>query len=609
METNTNSKKPTYSIDNILICWNPGDYSKQLCKDGYKVATSYAEFKDKYKGPDTIREQSEIPDKRKKKQESVEVRIDGLVVLCELTWGLSTEKANKQSAYSAMSGIEFVKERRRQKMTIPVVFVSFLSRAQQLKLSTTNEIISTPALGHFYEQLPSRPESWIETLNKFDQKLLSDPELEDIKSHFCDPEGMLGELKHDLRKYLDSTDIDRSKKFEVVFRRIEDIVGQSCKSSLEQLKKLQHISDEDYNEKIEKISRAIDNFIQSLKPDKITKIVPDNSIEVVFLDDEMNTDKRFETLLQLIRKNNLVVHPFTDPDEAFKKVENDKENHIQIIITDNRIWNNSKNSCPRLMDQMQGYTFLKKCSDLGRTYTYVVLSALPRNFLMHQYGLRTETLYKNGVLANEYSMLNFIRNLMDWGEANKNSLATKFSANPNFIAGYNWYRDRSGRKSIDAEIYNKIANIIPIFNSKVLWSVDNCVSKPGKLDCTNCKIYTNLPKKSADKFKTLTDFRSNYSRLSWNPLKKTDTKNLKNKFAVRRLFFFYVFSLRKYNCLLAEDIADNLVDRGYIKENGDYKLTCSLEAYKTLWITKNNVESHVTPEDAEFLNSLDLIDL
>lgn len=589
--------KTFFNTKNVLICWNDGDFAKDLVAKGYNVATSFVEFNKKYKVPDSVRDQ--------------ENRIAGLVVLCELQWGLSTEMEIRQSVLSAMSGIEFVKELRRVKMKIPVVFVSFLSRAQQLNLCTANEIISTQVLGHFYKQLPSTPNDWIISLNEFKQDLiikeLTMPELEDIKSHFCNPEDMLRELKHDLLKYLITTTSERSRQFEKVFQRIYDIIGSSAKLNIEELKKFQHESDKEYNNKIDQVSRAIDDFICKLNPQRQFNPKHSKPIKVVFLDDEIYTDKRFATLIKLLGENNFVVQETSNPTEAYDNiVMEDKENQLDIIISDYRIWKKDEVSELRLMDQMQGYAFLKKCSELGRTYTYVVLSALDRNFLMHQYDLSTETFYKNGVLANIYSMLNFIQRLIDLGELNRKSLAANFSTDPNFILAYNWYRDRTDKGSIDIEINSRIDSIISLFKNKVLIGARNCQSKRGRLDCSSCEIYNHLPKKSQDKLKTLSGFRSNYSKRNWNPLNLNDIKKIQIKFSARRLFFFYVLFLKKYNCLLAEDIADNLVDLGYINVNNEYKLTCSLDPHKVLWIGKNNVESHITPEDTIFLYSIGL---
>ncbi|MCX6239862.1 MAG: hypothetical protein NTY07_20335 [Bacteroidia bacterium] len=608
MEKTTNIETEIFHKDNVLICWNPVDnvkqigYADQLENDGYKVATSYADFMDKYKYPNTIKEELKKNQKRKKvRQEKSEVIIEGLVVLCELNWGLSSEKGYTRSTLSSMSGIAFVMERRRQKMMIPVVFVSFLSRTQQLLLSTKNEIISTPVLGHFYEQLPSKPDNWIKTLNIFKQKLLSNLELEDVKSHFCDPEGMLRELKHDLLKYFDSTESDRSHKFDEVFRRIEDILGYSAKSRLEVLKKYQHKSDKEYYYKIDQISKAIDDFIRGFSPAELSDTETTNPIQVVFLDDELNSDKRFETLKVLMVKNNFVIHYFSNPNKALEKVEADKENLIDIIISDYRIWNKNNEDGSKLMEQMQGYTFLKKCSDLGRTYTYVVFSALDRNFLMLQSGLtglRIETLYKNGVLANEYSKINFIRNLIDWGITNQKSIASKFSENEVFIKCYNWYRSNSSKQEIENKINQKIIDILQQFDNKVLSHLPiSCNYTKNRNSCSGCNLHNTISKGSFV-ILCIKDYSTNYhnNREEWNPNNEKDVINLINKFAARRLLFYYYSKLSNgnFNCSLAGPISEHLLKSGTYQPGKNSKLYPA----KNLWITKDFKKMS---EEIEFL--------
>lgn len=597
--------------NDILICWNPGDYAKRLVEDGYQVVTSLDEFENRYIEP----EQLNLSDKRKTKKKTQTKDIYGLIILCELTWDLAKNKNERKSNYSAMSGIEFIKWQRKKNIKVPIVFVSFLSRCQQINLFPKNEIISTPALGHFYQQLPSKPEEWLNALGKTKGKLLCSPELEDIKRHFCTPENMLAELKHDLNKYRYITEPGRHEKFEKIFRKIEDILGYSVNAKIKELRNLQHDTDEKYQDKIKQIGDALDDFSKGITEEKLTFIKSNRSIQIVLLDDEIDTDLRLNEFLSKMKGHGLIVHCFQDTDKAFEKIQADNNNHLDIIICDLRIWNNSE--VPRLMSQMQGYTFLNKCAELGRTYTYVVFSALPRNFLMQHFGIRTETLYKNGVLANDYSMVNFIANLIEWGESNKISIEENRNYKKVFVKCLNWYRNNVDKESIDVKVQEKVEPIIDGFKNFQERFPQECIGKKG-FSCKDCTLneLLGIKKGTTNHIPTIENIKSEYKLPeNWNPENEDHIQNLIVKFAARRLFLFYYYSLRKLNCFLSKDIADNLVEHGVIRfefdnnfkrgRDANDRITGLMEdTARYLWIKKTNILP--TREEKVFLRTHNL---
>lgn len=606
-----NDGKGYYTKKNVLICWNPGDYANGLVRYGYQVVTSLDEFENRFIEP----EQLNLLDKRKTKKKTQTKDIDGLIILCELTWSLAKNKNEGKSNYSAMVGIEFIKWQRKKNIKVPVVFVSFLSRYQQINLSPKNEIISTPALGHFYQQLPSEPEEWLNALEETKGKLLSSPELEDIKRHFCTPENMLAELKHDLNKYIDSTEPGRHDKFEKIFRKIENIMGDSVNAKIKELRNLRHDTDEKYQDKIKQIGDALDNFIKDITGKKPTIKTFNKSIQIVLIDDEIDIDKRFEKFLKIIKENRLIVYYFKNTNEAFEKILADNKNQIDIIICDLRIWNNSE--VPRLMSQIQGYTFLDKCAKLGRTYTYVVFSALPRNFLMKHFGIRTETLYKNGVLANEYSMVNFIANLIEWAESNKVSIEENRNYKKVFVKCLNWYRNNVDKESIDYQVQEKVEPIIKEFETFQKSFPPDCIGQKA-YSCMDCELnkVLGIQKGNKNHISTIENIKSEYKLPeNWNPENGDHIQNLIIKFAARRLFLFYYYSLRKLNCILSKDIADNLVEHGRIRFEFDNsviqghdpkdRITGLMEdTARYLWIKKTNILP--TREEKQFLKKHNL---
>lgn len=627
-----NDVKEHFTKKNVLICWNgrnsgsANSYADQLIKEGFEVVTTYSDFVEKEKGFSTTSNLNQISDKRKtKKGNKEENKINGLVVLCELTWGLEYKNQYHNSPLYAMSGIEFVMELRRNNCILPVVFVSFLSRKQQLNLSTRYEIISTQILGHYYLQLPSAPSQWIETLNFSGKnapepksevkKELTDIELEDVKSHFCDPEGMLRELNHDLRKYLDATKpkTDRDTQFEYVFRKIGDIVGPTAAKVIEEKRSIDHDTDKKYEEKIKSISTSIQEFIAVIKTERPKVSIQTTICNVIFLDDEMHIDPRLNKLIELMRINGCNVQQFTDPNEALKEVKDDKDNLIDIIISDHRIWNQME--MPKLMDQPQGYSFLKDCAGQKRTYTYVVFSALDRNFLMTQFDLKTKTLYKNGVLANESSMLNFVQDIRNWGNSNQNSLAIKFSSNMVFAKGYNWYRNNNNASILDNQI-NELTNP-SISRFDELQNRNHHVSYPTKCvydykdSCEDCGLFNVLgPQiRSTEALPTLTNIMSYYKNPEdWDPNNSDHIQNLLVKFAARRLYLFYYFTLDKINCKHREHIAKHLVRWGrFTNPDGNIEKTeqAVLNPSKDIWLTVKHLKP--TPTEIIFLQQHNLI--
>lgn len=607
MEQVKNSPKDYFNKENVLICWNAGNtetsfsYSDKLVEDGFKVVTSYSEFIEEFDQSTTKKDLKKNIKRSERKKEPAIEKISGLVVLCELTWGRSYKNQINLSPLHSMSGIEFVMEQRRNSCSLPVVFVSFLNREQQLNLSPRNEIISTPILGHFYHQLPSEPLQWIDILNLSCKRELSEIELEDVKSHFCDTEGMLRELNHDLLKYLDSTKPknERDKQFEYVFKKIRDIVGSASEQVIEEIRLANHDTDKKYEEKIKRISASVEEFIKAIKTESQPIINHTSNYKVIILDDELNIDPRLKKLIEIMRQNGFIVGQDTDPVEAFKKVKKDEDNLIDLIISDHRIWNQSV--VPKLMNQTQGYTFLQDCAGLNRTYTYVVFSALDRNFLMTQFGLRTKTLYKNGVLANESSMLNFIQNLSDWGKTNQNSIAVKFSSNKVFAQCYNWFRSHNDKITIEKGINDRIKDILLQFDNKVLSHMPNsCTYLKQQKNCSECNLFRTI---SANSFHlpTIGGYSTNYNngRDFWDSANDSCVESFIMKFAARRLLFYFQFNLISApgNCFLSKEIAEHLVKNG---NYFNYRRKSGLDLAKNLWITKDFKK---TPEEIKFLKS------
>jgi len=129
-----------------------------------------------------------------------------IIILCELGW---THDRNKIQL-SDMGGIELGQHLRLEDVTVPILFVSALSRAEILNdpiARQERQIIVTPALKHGFEQLKlntalENQKAWIEKLKSMfpedENFTLCDFELEYTKDHFCNIEGAIKRMKHDM---------------------------------------------------------------------------------------------------------------------------------------------------------------------------------------------------------------------------------------------------------------------------------------------------------------------------------------------------------------------------------------------------------------------------
>jgi hypothetical protein len=157
----------------IHICWNDTEYIKDIQKEksDVKLFTSQDSL-------NTIAQDAAY-----------------IVVLCELLWSHDEKKTH---SYSDLNGIKLGQWlRREKKIKIPILFVSFLSRKDILALRPDAEIICTPALKHGFMRLPSSINEWLEKLNGLG-KPLTDLELKYTQLRFCDIDGLIKQIRHDI---------------------------------------------------------------------------------------------------------------------------------------------------------------------------------------------------------------------------------------------------------------------------------------------------------------------------------------------------------------------------------------------------------------------------
>lgn len=532
----------------------------------------------------------------------------GFVILCELRWCI--DGLNFQ--YSALSGIKLSKQLRIMKaMCEPILFVSFLSRKQILKINVEQNKIIT-VIGSEFCQLPQGISScdWTEKLSKTGN--LSEVGLIDVKMHYCDPKGMLAELKHDISKRLNSLPNDNMLFFEQTKENIGLIYSKTLPSDLLTLFDLPHATKQDFNNKLSKICLEIDNLKLLADPEneysfsKNIDFKDTDRYKCLILDDEIETES-LQKLVSQLTKIGFDVIECSESKEAWTIIEHDIFNHIDVVIADYRLWHEDEGIM--VHQSLQGFDFITKCCALGQSYYYVVLSALDRNFLMERFGVQAKVRYKNGVLANVESIGNFCNDIKEWAKAKKKNMACKITNNEWFGKIYNWSRDSDDKVAIEAKITELADKAI-----ENLKSINNKLSCNSKINCNRC-ILEEI-KKTDFAFSSLsTSFGTTKNRTDWNPESDKHQDIAIQKLAARRVWLFCKGFLIKVGCTNAERSAMQAIH--FVKGNIFSKISDAsgrtnydsaaneAEFYKNLWLTKKSTKK--TDEETFWLNKHPLL--
>ncbi|MBK7233567.1 MAG: hypothetical protein IPH93_15210 [Saprospiraceae bacterium] len=143
---------------------------------------------------------------------------DNIIVLCELNIDKNDKTINRTEFY----GIKFVQELRRKKYKNKVLFVSFLPMSY-FRDTKSIYLDLLQFAGHYYLQLPAKPEDYKQSLNQID--ILGELSLYDLIHHFCGIREIFDEKIHSINSsFLNPTaDIEslkiKSKKYLIVYIR------------------------------------------------------------------------------------------------------------------------------------------------------------------------------------------------------------------------------------------------------------------------------------------------------------------------------------------------------------------------------------------------------
>lgn len=395
-------------MSKYLILWNNTQYAKVLADslDSTSVIVNNDELK-------TVIEDLED--------------YSSMIVLCELEWTFNESAASRQQ----LEGIELIKDLRRiHSLTLPVLFVSFLSLKNIFNAG--REIIT--AIGHDFLQLPTAPHDLIDCIKKefeFNGSLikLSEIELNDIKSFYCSKEGILTHELHHLNEFL-NYNITKENHHQIYcelensIRKIHELfLVDSTKSLVSFQMGFYELTKENITDAINSIIRQGNDLLKDFGTDSNKdKFNENDSVQfywkVLLLDDQI--DEKDE-LVQLMKKNNISLICVDNALDAKRILYTDwcTENKIMVVIADYRLY--QKTSEVKRHQKIQGYQFLKDIASSDQLIRLVAFSGLQRKFLLNSfkhYNIRTEVKSKTDYLSTEKTRQQFCDEIIEMAEDN-----------------------------------------------------------------------------------------------------------------------------------------------------------------------------------------------
>lgn len=350
-------------------------------------------------------------------------KFSSIIVLCELSWLGNGTASNWQH----LQGIDMVKELRRQNdLKIPVLFVSFHSLAEILKVTSAintsainpeREILT--AIGHSFYHLPALPQDFKNFITKqFGEngttKKLSVMELNDIKSFYCSKEGILQHELHALN--VDKTYDELQKaviKIHELFLVDSTNALTAFQAAYENLTKVEAV---DYIKRLgNNLSKTYSDKVNGKS--ELGKPLEQYPWKVLFLDDEI-TEKH--KLIKCMKANGMDVICVNTAEKALNEFVEDKtgSKKIMVVIADYRLYEIKEGI--RHHQKIQGYQFLKTISSTDHLVRLVAFSGLQRKFLLNSfkhYNIRTEVKSKNDY-QTEDSYQHFADEIIEFANEN-----------------------------------------------------------------------------------------------------------------------------------------------------------------------------------------------
>lgn len=402
---------------------------------------------------------------------------NAILILCELNWSFDNKSANISS--NSFSGIEIAKELRRvYNINLPIIFCSFL----QLKevYSSNTEILTT--IGHNFIQLPFS----IDLLNnllieKSNQGCkLSQMELNDIKSFYCDKEGILIRELHAINHFLnikinEENQVVIYQNFLNIYLNICDLFSfDKFQSEIEFKNIYSNITNENINQVVQYITHKGNEFLKNINKSESNEYSSNNKFpwKILLLDDEINKDHELIKQMQINNINVICVDNADDAEDELKK-DWKKENSIMVVIADYRLYNNINGI--KHHQKVQGYQFLKNITTSDHLVRLVAFSGLQRKFLLNSFkhfNIRTEVKSKTDYLNTKETRQLFCEEMIELAEENWEAI----EALPTKCAGFeNNLKDAYKEFRLHPD-YNKKESNISITSREYIWEIQQQIA-------------------------------------------------------------------------------------------------------------------------------------
>lgn len=302
--------------------------------------------------------------------------ITHLIVLCELKWSHN----NDDGAYSDMNGIKLVQDyiRTKERNKMPVLFVSFLKRKEIITQHADKKIINTPTLQHEFIDILEPIEKWIEKISKMEQ--MSKLDLEYTIKNFCDSYGLVRSILHSISG---NNSIPAIKEQINTLRCVIKHQNNNFHDIEKMCENIEKMCENTIN--LQEIQNNIKRLSEELSKRLNTEQDTSEKINVLYIEDEFNTDSRITSFRKEAKKDNIIIlNPSISATKQALEASNGKDfeeslgtdirwnqfninsfsTDIRVIICDIEIWDNPLENKERLLIA-QGYDFIKKMISFG----------------------------------------------------------------------------------------------------------------------------------------------------------------------------------------------------------------------------------------------------
>ncbi len=428
-----------------------------------------------------------------------------MIVLCELSWTIKGDT----SQFQRFAGIDLVKElRRSHEVSCPVLFISFLPID---RLFTAEREILT-AIGHGFLQLPVIPQeltSYIQS-NLSDlqgmPKMLSAIELGDVKSFYCDKEGILSHELHALSHFLNLiiTESNHSKIYDELLQVINRVHSlfllDASSAELAFRVAFPRLSRDNIGHAVSQIMRIGNDLLETYGDvDSNSTSTKGRAHEfhwrVLLLDDQID---REHELVKQMEANGIHVICVDNADDATDQLLSDwkKDNTIMVVIADYRLFENINGV--KHHQKIQGYQFLKDIATSDHLIRLVAFSGLQRKFLLNSfkyYNIRTEVKSKNDYLPSKETRQLFCKEIIDLAEENWEAM----EAMPTKCAGFDRYLASVYKEHRLHPNYEKMEHIISAASREFVLSIQEQASRGKEVRTAGIEhITTTLSKTRKD---------------------------------------------------------------------------------------------------------------